>query len=290
MPYSTSSVSYLNSIGADFKVISMNVREVSIRFQLWHLATHPRFTSIRSLYCRGAMGGIFVFPYETELQVQEIREALRELWRSCGRGVIPTLIVLLDPKSETCGEINDPENYSNGLTQLKNEFGELVSFWISSNWDSVENERCLSCLGERIIQFIYNPPMLPNEFNEIFPKKLLPRKKLLLQWLEKTLPISIWDFEKELSIVSQQGLFTINPISLRVYLTPKKCQNCETKCSWKQRYVCIDLEEWRGWNNCDLTEKELLFLAKAWVIATGSYNRSVKRKINKALSAPCVRA
>ncbi len=286
--HTTPSTSYLNTIGANFNVISMNVRGETVRFQLWQLATHSRFVNIRNLYCRGATGGVFIFPFSSpEIPIQSIRDALRELWNSCGRGAIPALIVLVNPMTETVGEIDKLEQYSERLVQLKNEFGDLVSFWITPKQGLTENRNCLVHLGEKIIEYINNPLSLSNEFGKIFPKKSLPRKEILLQWLEKILPISSWDFEKNLTIVSPLGLYKINPLSTRVYLTPKKCQKCKNKCSMAQRYVCIDLEGWKGWNNCDLNDIELLLLTKVWTIANNKYNTSIQKKIKAALKIPC---
>lgn len=235
------------------------------------------------------MGGIFVFSCEESIPIQDISEALRELWSSCGRGMIPASVVLVDPSYEILEEISTLDSFSERLVQIKNEFGDLISFWIGPKWGPTENERCLENLGEKILNYIYSPPSFSEEFYSIFPKKLLPRKEILVKWLEKILPLSNWDYDKELSIITQEGLYIINPVSNRVYLIPKNCQLCRDKCSWVRRYVCIDLEGWKGWNNCELTDKELLFLSKAWIIANNKYNNSVKEKIEAAIQTPCVK-
>ncbi|CAG9334378.1 unnamed protein product [Blepharisma stoltei] len=51
---------YVNTIGVDFKVRSMDILGKLIKFQLWDTAGHPRFHVITNSYFRGASGLIIV--------------------------------------------------------------------------------------------------------------------------------------------------------------------------------------------------------------------------------------
>jgi small GTP-binding protein len=56
---------YMGTIGSDFSTKTINIEHelnfVSINFQIWDLAGHPKFSNVRKLFYAGAQGLIFVF-------------------------------------------------------------------------------------------------------------------------------------------------------------------------------------------------------------------------------------
>ena len=85
--------SYLMTIGADFAVKTVDVRDRTIKFQLWDLAGQPRFQVVREMYYRGALGGLLVFDVTRWDSFKNLPHWLEELWRSNGRGAVPVVLV-----------------------------------------------------------------------------------------------------------------------------------------------------------------------------------------------------
>ncbi|MFX0116532.1 MAG: GTP-binding protein [Candidatus Hodarchaeota archaeon] len=114
------SSNYIMTIGADFAVKPVTIRERPAKFQIWDLAGQPRFSSVRALYYRGSMGALLIFDVTRPDSFANQRDWINELWKSNGKGPIP--LVILGNKSDLRG--HSPDEISN---EQALEFAETLS-------------------------------------------------------------------------------------------------------------------------------------------------------------------
>ncbi|MFW9917757.1 MAG: GTP-binding protein [Candidatus Thorarchaeota archaeon] len=84
---------YMMTIGADFASKMINAEGRQIKFQIWDLAGQPRFSAVRKLYYRSAVGALVVFDVTTPESLQNVPNWVEELWKHNGSGVLPIILL-----------------------------------------------------------------------------------------------------------------------------------------------------------------------------------------------------
>lgn len=75
----TFSSSYINTIGVDFKIRTIEVGGERVKLQIWDTAGQERFRTITSTYYRGTNGIILVFDVTTEVTFVNVKKWLQEI-------------------------------------------------------------------------------------------------------------------------------------------------------------------------------------------------------------------
>lgn len=83
---------YVATMGADVVSKTITVQDINMKFQIWDLAGQPHFEQVRTLYYRGAMGGILVFDLNKENTLDSIPLWAKELKYNSGKGAVPLII------------------------------------------------------------------------------------------------------------------------------------------------------------------------------------------------------
>ncbi|MHA2030315.1 MAG: GTP-binding protein [Candidatus Kariarchaeaceae archaeon] len=109
--------SYSMTIGADFAV----KRKGENAIQIWDLAGQQGFSEVRSLYYKGAQGGIIVFDIVRPLSYERVTLWIDEMLRQANRN-LP--IVLVGNKADLRGSANDAVS-----TEEAQEYAKALSDW-----------------------------------------------------------------------------------------------------------------------------------------------------------------
>jgi len=85
--------SYLETLGADFVVKTIQFDDIIFTADIWDLAGQPTFKNVRKLYYHGAMGGLIIFDVTRWDTFESISNWLEELWQSNGLGMVPVVFI-----------------------------------------------------------------------------------------------------------------------------------------------------------------------------------------------------
>lgn len=92
------SPSYISTIGVDFKVVTISVRDKPIKLQIWDTAGQERFRVITSSYYRGAHAVIIVYDVTEQASLDAVESIwIPEIRRNSSRNVS---LFLLGNKSD----------------------------------------------------------------------------------------------------------------------------------------------------------------------------------------------
>jgi small GTP-binding protein len=149
---------YLLTIGADFAAKAAEVRNKTVKFQIWDLAGQPRFESVREPYYKGTLGGLLVFDVTRPDSFESTPSWIKELWKHNGKGRIP--LVLLGNKIDLRDSIQPSIHIVHGEA-LAREFSKFCvkdGFkvpYIETSAKTGENvEQAFRILGEAIVDYI----------------------------------------------------------------------------------------------------------------------------------------
>jgi hypothetical protein len=145
-----------------------------IKLQIWRLADHDRFSTVRQLYYRGASGVILTFDtYESFLRIERF---LEESWHNSGRGIIPVALVsqrLPDVDREVVNEnIQRFIDYYDTMTADMDDQPNIRYFELEQDrYDDLEE--LIEWLARKFISFsqirnqLGNTPQLINSHSKI---------------------------------------------------------------------------------------------------------------------------
>lgn len=152
------SADYLETIGADFATKRVDIGKKNIRFQIWDIAGQPNFASVRSVFYKGALGGLLVFDITRHSTFENAQNWLRELWMNSERGKIP--VVVLGNKidlRDTHAKAIPPERgdqLAKEFSELSREAGFEVPYLETSALTRQNVDRAFLLLGEKINSYI----------------------------------------------------------------------------------------------------------------------------------------
>ncbi len=149
---------YMMTIGADFASKMINAEGRQIKFQIWDLAGQPRFSAVRKLYYRSAVGALILFDITAPESLQNIPNWVDELWKHNGSGAVP--IILLGNKLDLRAKFDEAVTSDQGNAMAKQlsertiEKGFDVSYLETSAKTGQNVYQAFEDLGLRIADFI----------------------------------------------------------------------------------------------------------------------------------------
>jgi small GTP-binding protein len=82
---------YKMTIGVDFTIKQMLVNKKRVKCQIWDTGGQERFTKIRPLYYRGALGGVIVYDVTVKQSFENLDKWFNEIQKNCDD--IPIILV-----------------------------------------------------------------------------------------------------------------------------------------------------------------------------------------------------
>lgn len=82
---------YKQTIGVEFSIIPMKIGEYEIKIELWDMGDQERFSYIRPLYYKGAVGGLMVYDVTNRTSFENITKYFNEIVDSATK--IPVYLV-----------------------------------------------------------------------------------------------------------------------------------------------------------------------------------------------------
>ncbi len=153
---------HLMTIGADFAAYETKIefegKSYNITFQIWDLAGQESFKSVRSMYYKGAFGGVLVFDRTRPISFENIPNWLKELKKNSGKGLVPFIILgnkfdLIDSASE----IVPREQIDKYVEELNAEIDDFdVKFFDTSALTGLNIKEAFNVLGQEILKWINN--------------------------------------------------------------------------------------------------------------------------------------
>jgi Ras-related protein Rab-8A len=126
--------SFITTIGIDFKIKKVRIRDANVKLQIWDTAGQERFRTITSAYYRGAMGILLVYDVTDENSFKNIRNWMKNIEQHASVNVVKAVV---GNKSDVGGG-ERVISYEQGKA-LANEYG--ISFYETSakTGDNVED-------------------------------------------------------------------------------------------------------------------------------------------------------
>ncbi|MHA2368961.1 MAG: Rab family GTPase [Candidatus Hodarchaeales archaeon] len=149
---------YMVTMGADVSTKAIEIRESNLKFQIWDLAGHPRFNSVRAMYYRGAVGALLVYDITRAETHDNVLNWLNELKNNSGKGVVP--LILLGNKIDLRDEVSsgttpeDGQNLAQSLSEACANEGITVNYLETSAKTGENVDQAFMLLGESIINFV----------------------------------------------------------------------------------------------------------------------------------------
>ncbi len=156
------SSNYLMTIGADFAVKTASIDGKTVRFQIWDLAGQKHFVHVRSLYYRGALGGLLVYDVTRMTSYQNIKTWVKEFYENNEQHHVP--LVLLGNKIDLRDRFPEAippemgEKLASELTELINLPEITVPYFETSAKDGINVEEAFEALGRNILKFLEHHP------------------------------------------------------------------------------------------------------------------------------------
>lgn len=253
-------------VGVSLQVNVINVKGRMVKIQIWDVYDSPPFKSMFHHYFKGAYGAIILLTRRVE---GEAPKYIEEVYKHCGE--IPVLVIIVDERS--------PQ-------ELYLEYGD------SYIEDPMES---LKILSERIFERSSEPLYLRLSYNALPPyAQLLSRRRLeTLATIPLNVPLIREVLEAmgfhtendEVVLRDEKAVWTVDLRTGEVYLQPTQCEKCERDCIKKEK-VCMILAS-SGWSsNPDISQSDLLVIAKVYAIANKELPPDVQQKVNEILACP----
>ncbi|MFX0114803.1 MAG: GTP-binding protein [Candidatus Hodarchaeota archaeon] len=93
---------YSVTIGADFVIREQAIApphaavadpKTMVKFQIWDIAGQPRFSELRKLYYRGALGALLLFDVSRRSSTESLTGWAQEFFQHNGRGALPVILI-----------------------------------------------------------------------------------------------------------------------------------------------------------------------------------------------------
>jgi len=110
---------YINTIGVDFKIRTVNVDGKTIKLQIWDTAGQERFRTITATYYRGTHGVIVVYDVTDRDSFENVRRWMSEIDNNCDTQQNPVNRVLVGNKTDMADSIevteSEAQDYANSI-------------------------------------------------------------------------------------------------------------------------------------------------------------------------------
>ncbi|MFX1475829.1 MAG: Rab family GTPase [Promethearchaeota archaeon] len=107
--YGTFTDQYISTLGVDFVVKTLSLKEYIIKLQVWDTAGQERYAGIRPIYYRGAKGAVLIFDLTRRQTFLNVEKWIEQIHRYASPG-IPIILVgnkldLVDAREVTPNDI-----------------------------------------------------------------------------------------------------------------------------------------------------------------------------------------
>lgn len=136
------------TIGVDFSLKTVTVGNHRVKLQIWDTGGQEKFTAVRPVYYKGAVGAMIVFDLTNRKTFEDMDKWVREVETHCGH--IPTMLVgnksdLTDMRQVTTEEAEDYAK-EKGISRHA-----ILPFMASSAKDGQNVDAVFSKLSEMMI-------------------------------------------------------------------------------------------------------------------------------------------
>ena len=83
---------FVPTIGVDFKIKTINVNNMNIKYQVWDTAGQERFRTIISSYYKGAHGILLVYDITLKESFESLNDWLNEIKKNTSKNIVKVLI------------------------------------------------------------------------------------------------------------------------------------------------------------------------------------------------------
>jgi len=123
---------YINTIGVDFKIRTVNIDGMTIKLQIWDTAGQERFRTITATYYRGTHGVIVVYDVTEKESFENVRRWMAEIDNNCDTQQNPVNRVLVGNKCDMEDhEVTDQEagEYGQGGEHFEKDENFVFEFF-----------------------------------------------------------------------------------------------------------------------------------------------------------------
>ena len=122
------STEYLETLGADFAIHTIDYNNLQFRFQIWDLAGQKRFDQLRTSFYYGTQAALVLYAIDNQESYFSSEQWVEELWKNNGKKTqIP--IVIIGNKIDLRENIDNPLLPSDG-NKLAEKFSQKAGFQI----------------------------------------------------------------------------------------------------------------------------------------------------------------
>ena len=104
--------SHQATLGADFAMKRIQLDDVELKLQIWDLAGHDAFETVRGLYYGNASGIIIVYDKTRPDTFQHLPKWVDEAWTSSGKGPLPTMVLANKEDLDSLHKVKDTRGSS----------------------------------------------------------------------------------------------------------------------------------------------------------------------------------
>lgn len=141
--------SYITTIGVDFKVKSLNIKDDTVKLQIWDTAGQEKFRTITSTYYRGAHGIMIVYDVTSRESFDNVKTWLKEIANNASNNVVKYIIGSKKDLRDNAGSVNTSHVSTEEGRKFAEELG--ISFIETSSKSGENVEQAFEDLAARII-------------------------------------------------------------------------------------------------------------------------------------------
>lgn len=151
---------YINTIGVDFKIRTIEHQNKKIKLQIWDTAGQERFRTITSTYYRGTHGVIVVYDVTDKDSFDNVRRWMTEIDNNCDTGNSSGNSVNRILVGNKCDLINE--------IQVSKEDGDQMSdqFRVPHFWTSAKENNSVNAMFQKLTEMAYNTQMHRDQSKE----------------------------------------------------------------------------------------------------------------------------
>lgn len=116
---------YLETLGADFSIKTVQYKEFSIRYNIWDIAGQPKFHNIRKGFFTGARAGLILYDITIWESKRNLSNWIEEFLNNSGtKSIIPIIVIgnKIDLREETSIENISSKEGKKEVDKLKKKF------------------------------------------------------------------------------------------------------------------------------------------------------------------------
>jgi Ras-related protein Rab-11A len=220
---------YMMTIGADFALKETVIDGRAIKFQIWDLASSPRFSAVRSVYYLGCLGAIIIYDAQNPESFQNLPIKIREIWTNNGKGVIPiALYAIVKDRNKRKVSTEAGYNYVNKLNELIS-YPFRVAYFEGSAKKGENITEIFKFLARSYFYILNEESRRPDEYLKIEFQNYITQ---LTDYEDKIFSSKlIKDYQEQEQILKVINKSVISSYSIKLNNFLINCQHCGNKIS-----------------------------------------------------------